>query len=185
MAPVYFFLFVATPRGGRMTVAALVGLWILYAVIEVSDFIDGKIARKTGSVTDLGKVYDPFADSFARLTYFLAFLVSGIMPAWVFIVVLYRDLGVNFVRLMFMSKGIAMGAKVSGKIKAGVYAVAGAAVMAWVTVSSLAPEGATRWITDAVATLHGIVEVSWFACVAVAFWTMLDYALAYRQHTAR
>ncbi len=184
LAPVYFFIFIATPKGERMTAAALIALWLLYAIIEISDFIDGKIARKTGSVTDLGKVFDPFADSFARLTYFLAFLVSGIMPAWVFIVVLYRDLGVSFIRLMFMSKGIAMGAKLSGKLKAGVYAVAGAAVMVYVTLAALVSEGAPAWLGQSIAPLQVIVQVSWFACLAAAVWTMLDYAIAYRKHSS-
>ena len=63
------------------------------------------------------------------------------MPAWVFLVILYRDLGLSFIRLMAMSKGVAMAANLSGKIKAWVYAVAGGAGLALVSVQSLAERG--------------------------------------------
>ncbi|MCK7514809.1 MAG: hypothetical protein MZV70_69605 [Desulfobacterales bacterium] len=57
------------------------------------------------------------------MTYFLAFLVTGFLPAWVFLLVLYRDVTVSFVRLLAMRKSIVMSARPSGKIKAVIYAV--------------------------------------------------------------
>jgi CDP-diacylglycerol--glycerol-3-phosphate 3-phosphatidyltransferase len=89
------------------------------------DIADGMVARSTAGVTDTGKLLDPFADSLSRLSYFLCFMVVGIMPLWVFVIVLYRDLWLGFLRLLQMKKGITMGSRLSGKIKAWVYALAG------------------------------------------------------------
>jgi CDP-diacylglycerol--glycerol-3-phosphate 3-phosphatidyltransferase len=173
LSPVFFFLFTMGVREGTAAALVLLGLWVLFAVIEASDFLDGLVARRTGSVTDLGKVFDPFADSFARLTYFLSFVVTGLMPPWIFLLVLYRDLGVSFVRLLSMKHGVAMSAQLSGKIKAWVYAIAGGAGLAAVTAASLAP-------ASVAGILGTIAQVSFWACAATAVWTMIDYVMAYR-----
>jgi len=64
--------------------------------MELSDFVDGRLARRDNQVTAFGKLFDPFADVISRVTYFLAFASIGIMPLWVFLVVLYREFGILF-----------------------------------------------------------------------------------------
>jgi len=93
--------------------------------MELSDFVDGRLARRDNQVTAFGKLFDPFADVISRVTYFLAFASIGIMPLWVFLVVLYREFGILFLRMLLGLKGIAMGARTGGKLKAGMYMVAG------------------------------------------------------------
>jgi CDP-diacylglycerol--glycerol-3-phosphate 3-phosphatidyltransferase len=154
LSPIFFVLFTTGVHEAKASAATILLLWLLFAAIESSDFVDGSIARKTGQVTDLGKVLDPFADSVARLTYFLAYLVAGILPAWVFLLVLYRDLGVSFVRLLAMRRGIAMAAQVSGKIKAFVYAVAGGIGLALVGIESAAAAGAS-WAARPLGLVRG------------------------------
>ena len=79
-------------------------LWALFCVIEVSDFVDGRIARSTSEVSDFGKLFDPFADVLARITYFVCFAFSGIMPLWVLLIILYREFGILFLRMMLSFK---------------------------------------------------------------------------------
>jgi len=179
-SPVFYILFTSTVKDGTAAPAALWALWILFGIIEITDFVDGRIARRTDSVTPLGKVFDPFADSFARLTYFLSYLVTGIMPGWVFLILLYRDLGISFIRLMVMSKGIALAARMSGKIKAWVYAVAGGAGLALVTLKSMAYRG-VEWAGATTSGFLVVVTVAWWLCVAAAAWTMIDYAVSFRR----
>lgn len=100
-------------------------LIILCIAIELSDLLDGIIARRMNMITDLGKVLDPFADVVSRITYFLCLAYSGIMPLWVFIIILYRELAVIFLRMIMMGKGVAMAANIWGKAKAVLYAVSG------------------------------------------------------------
>jgi CDP-diacylglycerol--glycerol-3-phosphate 3-phosphatidyltransferase len=149
-------------------------LLALFLVMEISDGLDGYVARRTGTVSDFGKLFDPFADSLARLTYFLAFAFTGIMPGWIFILVLYRDLGVAFVRTLAMRKGVAMAAQLSGKIKAWIYAIAGIAGILSASAHSILPAGlAAIAVTTA--------KMTFLACAATAIWTMIDYGLAYHR----
>jgi hypothetical protein len=90
---------------------------VCYAIAELSDLLDGKIARKYNLVTDLGKVLDPFADTLSHLTFFVCFFGYGIMPAWTFIIIMWREFGILFLRMLMMKTGKAMPANIFGKSK--------------------------------------------------------------------
>ncbi len=97
----------------------------IFTGIELSDFLDGYLARKYNLVSDLGKVLDPFADVLSRITYFLCFAFTGLMPLWVFLVIIYRELGITFLRMMMMGRGVVVAASLWGKLKAITYAISG------------------------------------------------------------
>lgn len=132
LAPVFFVVFGILAES--FSVPMLIAVWVLYVVMEMSDLFDGMLARKTGNVSDVGKLLDPFADVVARLTYFLAFVVYGILPAWIFLLVMYRELGILFLRMLLSRRGFAMGARAGGKLKSVFYSVStflGLAVFSW------------------------------------------------------
>ncbi|MDR1446363.1 MAG: CDP-diacylglycerol--glycerol-3-phosphate 3-phosphatidyltransferase [Treponema sp.] len=104
-------------------------LWVLFIVSEISDMLDGMVARKFNEVSDFGRLFDPFADTLVQVSYFLCFVVDGILPAALFLVVLYREFGILFIRNLMLKKGIAMGARMGGKIKTVTYIIAGIAAL--------------------------------------------------------
>lgn len=122
LVPVFFILFVLV-ENTAFKAPLMVIMLICYAVAELTDLLDGKIARGHGLVTDLGKVMDPFADTLTHVTYFLCFLYAGIMPLWAFIIIMWREFSIQFVRLL-MAKfaGKAMPANIFGKAKTVLYA---------------------------------------------------------------
>ncbi len=97
-------------------------LVLVYGVGELTDLLDGKVARKQGQVTDLGKVMDPFSDVMSHLTYFTCFLVSGLMPVAAFIVIVWREFSQSFLRMLLMGRGKPMAANIFGKAKTCLYA---------------------------------------------------------------
>ena len=124
LAPVFFlvyFLIDIIPSLNALIYAVI--LVLLYAVMELTDLLDGKIARGRKLVTDLGKVLDPFADVICHLTFFTCLLVSGIMPVWAFIFILWREFAQSFTRMLMMGKGKAMAANIFGKAKTCLYAL--------------------------------------------------------------
>lgn len=101
-------------------------LWasvILLGLIELSDFLDGRVARHRKEVTDFGKVFDPLADSLSRLTIFVSFLAARVIPLWMFLIFLYRDVFIQGLRYMCLHRGVVVSARWSGKLKAGFQAV--------------------------------------------------------------
>ena len=116
-----FFLIDLFPSFNPIVYAVL--LVLFYGIMELTDLLDGKIARKQGLVTDLGKVLDPFADVICHLTFFTCFLAVGIMPVWAFIPILWREFAQSFTRMLMMGKGKAMAANIFGKAKTCLYAL--------------------------------------------------------------
>ncbi len=127
LAP-FFFLFYYFPIWtGLFSRASVVLLWLVFAAIETTDILDGHYARSRNQVTDLGKVLDPFADVMSRLTYFVCFAGAGVMPAWMFVIIMYREFGISFLRSLFLKSGVALAARRGGKAKAIAYSVSGGA----------------------------------------------------------
>lgn len=109
---VLFMVFVLLPE----TWAKIVAL-ILFVAGAISDLIDGKWARHDKIVTDLGAFLDPLADKMLVNLAFLALVVLGIIPVWVFAIILVRDFAVDGMRMMAARDGVTIAASFYGKLK--------------------------------------------------------------------
>ena len=93
-------------------------LFVLLVICQVSDVLDGLFARRRNEVTDLGKVLDPMADSALSLSIFLCFTKPPVsLPIVLVLVFLYREFVISTLRILCALKGLALGARMSGKIK--------------------------------------------------------------------
>lgn len=135
MAPIFFVVFnLPLWFSPSLQTLSTVLILILFLAIEATDLLDGIIARNRDMVTDLGKVMDPFADTFARLTYFVCLMSVDIFPTIAFVVILWRELGQSFIRSLMMKEGKALPANIWGKIKAVLYAVSAVAGLVYLTL---------------------------------------------------
>lgn len=163
LSPVFFIAYFAPIWFGLPFGIAIGILWFLGVVIEVSDALDGHLARKLDQVSDTGKLLDPYSDVISRCTYFLCFSFSGIMPIWIFIIIFYRELSIAFVRLVMLKRGVVMAARAGGKLKAASYTLAGIAGTAAYTVRALASPSSlnsvVRWIAFGIFVLAAILSV--------------------------
>jgi CDP-diacylglycerol--glycerol-3-phosphate 3-phosphatidyltransferase len=118
-------------------------IYSIYFVSEVTDFFDGLVARKLKETSDFGKLFDPFADTLMQLTCFLCFILDGIypggliIPSVLFLLVVYREFSILFIRNLMLRKGITLGARISGKLKTLSYIAAGSAALIAVGVQRL------------------------------------------------
>ena len=65
---------------------------ILFAVAAGTDWIDGQIARRTHTVSKLGRLLDPAVDRILMISGVVCLLAVGRLPLWVVVLVLGRDL---------------------------------------------------------------------------------------------
>jgi CDP-diacylglycerol--glycerol-3-phosphate 3-phosphatidyltransferase len=168
LAPVYFLLY---ELAGRGSVLSVVGAWVVFLLIEASDILDGHLARKLRQESEAGKVLDPLADSLSRLTYFICFAGSGIMPVWVLLILVYRDIWVSYIRVLFSQGDVLLPARLSGKVKAWVYGFAGGAGTAVFTLKTI---DILAEIRDG---LNVLAYVLFLAAAGVALWSLGDYGL--------
>ena len=138
LAPVFFIIYllpVFFPSwGSAWTVPIIIFIFI---ISEITDLLDGMAARKLNEVSDFGKLFDPFADTIMQITCFLCFVIDGIFPVILFLLIVYREFSILFLRNLLLRKGIIMGARMSGKIKTVSYVVAGGAALLIASIQRL------------------------------------------------
>lgn len=122
VTPMFFWIY---SHYGQAPLFVAITLFIVLTISEISDFLDGFIARKYDQVTDLGKILDPMADSLARIGVFLIFTLPPVnLPILLVFIFLYRDSMISTLRTLCALRGFALAARPSGKIKAIVQASA-------------------------------------------------------------
>ncbi|MDP2980857.1 MAG: CDP-diacylglycerol--glycerol-3-phosphate 3-phosphatidyltransferase [Candidatus Omnitrophota bacterium] len=83
----------------------------------ITDYYDGYMARKTGDITSFGKLMDPVADKILILGAFLAFVEMEIIPAWMVMIIIARELVITGIRILALSQKKVLSAEVGGKHK--------------------------------------------------------------------
>ncbi|MBQ9069273.1 MAG: CDP-alcohol phosphatidyltransferase family protein [Eggerthellaceae bacterium] len=87
LIPLFFILLV-----NRQTVPAAA----LYAIAASTDWVDGFIARRTNSVSKLGRILDPAADRLLMIFSVIGLAIVGSLPIWITALVLARDVVMLF-----------------------------------------------------------------------------------------
>ncbi|MFL2923746.1 MAG: CDP-diacylglycerol--glycerol-3-phosphate 3-phosphatidyltransferase [Limisphaerales bacterium] len=90
---------------------------ILFGIASLTDYLDGKIARRDNLITDFGKLMDPLADKILTGSAFIAFVGLDLMSAWMVIIIVARELAITGLRLLAASKNIVLAAERFGKHK--------------------------------------------------------------------
>jgi len=89
----------------------------LFIIAALTDKVDGYYARKNDMVTELGKFLDPLADKLLILPVMAALCYEGLLPLWVLVVVLVREVMVSVIRVVGARRGVSFPASWSGKAK--------------------------------------------------------------------
>lgn len=78
---------------------------LIFIIASYTDHLDGKLARKNNQITSFGKFADPLADKILVLAAMLILVEAGLLPAWIPIIVLFREFVVSGYRLIAVEKG--------------------------------------------------------------------------------
>lgn len=151
-------------------------LWLallIAFVSELSDYLDGKIARRFNLTTDFGKILDPLADSVSRLSIFLAFFQLGYANIWMILVFFYRDSLVSTLRIMAASKSVILSARNSGKLKAVFQAVAIFGVLLTIL--------AQQYQIPLFVEPQSLITVFMLIAVAITVYSLWDYFYSNRK----
>jgi CDP-diacylglycerol--glycerol-3-phosphate 3-phosphatidyltransferase len=113
----------------------------LFSAAGVTDYFDGKIARRDKLITNFGILMDPLADKILVCSAFIAFVGLGWVPAWMVVLVVARELAITGLRLLAASKSLVLAAEGFGKHKTVSQVVAIAAVLAFRSYGDWGPVG--------------------------------------------
>ena len=121
LAPLFLVLFFLPKWFNVSEQLIILCLIPLFTFLQITDYLDGKIARATNAVTDFGKHFDPFCDALANLTIWFCFMSEGFFPVLIYFVVLYREFTITFVRMLSSQHSFVLPAKMGGKVKTVLY----------------------------------------------------------------
>jgi len=159
LCPVFLVIYLFYEPMGIPLIALPYILLSLVTVLELTDIFDGLVARKTNQVTNLGKILDPMADSIVRLSVLLTFTQGLIqLPMLLTLLFVLREIIISTLRTLCALNGHALAARLSGKLKAILQAIATIVIilmmipysLGYITLAAL--QTASLWIVTITAT---------------------------------
>tara|TARA_B100000900_G_C20549692_1_gene704187 strand:- start:871 stop:1461 length:591 start_codon:yes stop_codon:yes gene_type:complete len=142
------------------SVDAIISLLISYGII--SDYLDGFVARKTNTISEVGKMIDPISDKIAAGLLFIYTVVIGWVPFWFLWLFIARDIliliGSSFIKLRYGK--VAM-STISGKISVNIIS------LYWISI----------FFFRSASLAHTILL---WASVAIMLFSFIMYLLRYR-----
>ena len=108
----FLVLFLLTGWGGAAN------RWIclvIFAVASITDWFDGKIARRDHLVTDFGKFMDQLADKLLVCSAMICMIELDRLPAWIVIIIIAREFIISGFRLIAAEKGVVIAANYWGR----------------------------------------------------------------------
>lgn len=94
-------------------------LWAVAVFIAaaLTDLLDGYLARRNAQVTRLGILLDPIADKLLISSAFISLVALQLVPAWIVVIIIGRELAVSGLRSIASSEGFVIQASDLGKTK--------------------------------------------------------------------
>lgn len=164
--------------------------FLLFLAAALSDLWDGYLARKHGWISDFGKLVDPLADKLLLATTFIPiYIVShrpgpiaslpywGLLPLWVLLVVLGREVLITVLRTIAAHKGLVLAAGQAGKIKAFTQNIFIGSTILWYALRAAAEhEGWTSGWWEGWQVLHGtVLALALLVAVVLTVYSMIVY----------
>lgn len=135
---------------------------LLFGVVVSTDWLDGYLARRTGQVSEVGKMLDPTADRLAIAAGLVALVVRGAFPLWAALLILVRDVTILIAGVtLLVTRKVRIEVRVVGKVATFSLVVA-IGLIAWGNLGYAFPAAARAvgWCTFAVAIVEYYVATA-------------------------
>ena len=104
--------------GGRILIdLKYIIVGVLFVIASITDFFDGRVARKYNMVTDFGKMIDAISDKLLTNSVLVILGCSGKIPAVIVVIIIARDIVVDSIKMVIGNKGYAVAAIGVAKVK--------------------------------------------------------------------
>lgn len=115
--------------------------FLCFALLMLTDKLDGDIARARGLITNFGKIADPIADKALMTAALVCLNITGALPVWITVLILCREFGITIWRFLLLRQGKVVPASQGGKLKTALQTVAVALYLCplpgWMDIPSL------------------------------------------------
>jgi len=164
----------------QYSLVAYVAAAVLFAGAALTDFYDGHLAKKSGLTSDFGKIMDPIADKVLILSVFFVLAYTGMVEAWMVVLIAVREICVTASRLRAMSQGQVLAAEKAGKIKT-VFQIISISVVLLFLIAEESPWTAA-WFFQIQPLWQGVIN---FLMVVTVFLTVGSGAAYFKNQWTR
>ncbi|MCM8761151.1 MAG: CDP-diacylglycerol--glycerol-3-phosphate 3-phosphatidyltransferase [Candidatus Omnitrophica bacterium] len=112
---------------------------LTFIAASLTDYMDGYLAKKHNQITDFGKLMDPIADKVLVLSAFLAFVQMQLVPAWMVVIIIFRELAITGLRALALANGKVVEADLGGKHKTACQALSIFIILIFIIFKEVAP----------------------------------------------
>ena len=137
----------------------------LFALIALTDTLDGYLARSRNEVTVFGKFMDPIADKLLVVSALVCLVELSLVPGWVLIVIISREFLVSGLRMLVASSGTVVAASWIGKAKTFSTMIA---ICMFIIMQAPLVQSLGAWY-------EVLAWATMLACLALTIWSMVDY----------
>ena len=106
-----------TPLSENLGVPRYILALAIFVAASLTDYFDGKIARRRKQVSKLGKLLDPIADKLLISAALIALVENHLAPAWAVVIIVGREFAVTGLRSIAAADGVVISASKMGKFK--------------------------------------------------------------------
>lgn len=167
-----YFFYVAGSLKNNLHIWAFYLALAIFIFAMITDFIDGYLARKQNSVTTFGKIADPIADKIITSSAMIFLSILEIIPLWVTIIFILRDIIIDGVRNFYAAKGLSIHASFWGKLKTVIQSLA--IILAWSTIHYVT-YNANHLSNSTIIILKNILFIPLGIAAILALWSGFEY----------
>ncbi len=151
---------------------------LVFAAAIVTDWLDGRLARAGGSVSDFGKVMDALVDKVLMTGLFAMLLIVGVLAPWttyLFLIILTREFLVTGLRTLAAGQGVMLAAEAGGKLKTAIQMTAAILLLIGNPLGGNWPQ----WRWEAVQIFGLLGHICFALATLLTLWSGTTYFLKY------
>ncbi|HIU24214.1 MAG TPA: CDP-diacylglycerol--glycerol-3-phosphate 3-phosphatidyltransferase [Candidatus Coprovicinus avistercoris] len=149
-------------------------VFAFYALLSLTDKVDGYLARSRGEVTVFGKFIDPIADKLLVVTGMVWLLTYDVVPVWAIVLVVAREFLVSGLRMIVASSGTVIAAGTLGKWKTATTMLS---LCGYMLVLALP-------VSSVVATIKFGLDLVFYLAMILTAWSGIDYFIKSKDYLA-
>ena len=115
----------------------------IFVAAALTDYFDGKIARRRKQVSKLGKLLDPIADKLLISAALISLVEHQLAPAWAVVIIVGREFAVTGLRSIAATEGVIISASRMGKFK-----MVAQVVTVGLLILSISPAGGSPHVSN-------------------------------------
>ncbi len=142
----------------------------IFLLASLTDYLDGYWARQKGEITSFGRLMDPIADKLLTQSAFIVFVLMGLVPVWMALIIITRDVWITGQRLLMPAESLVVGARKSGKYKTAFQLAVIIGILIYLVLREM-----PFWQADRDTVARQIIVINMYLVVAITLWSGVLY----------